>query len=358
MNVLMISLDSEVFNLNSKVARRLREYGKQVKTLSILIPSKRADSLFLSKNVCVYGSGGRFKITQLINLYFKFKYICKKDNCNIVTVQDIYYIALISLFLSYKFKLPLEIQVHGFEKLYGIRKLIGHFVIKRSDKVRVVSRRLFELLSHEYKVEKDKIYILPITFIENEVDNISLPDKNSKFIFLSVCRLVKVKRIDFLIRAFFKINKEYPNANLWIVGSGPCEKRLKLLTKKLGVEKEIKFWGWQSDISRFYKQADVFVLTSESEGWGMVVIEAGYFGLPTVMTDVGLAGDLVINNQNGLIVPVGDEESLIKNMVKIMEDEDLRLKLSREIKSTISNLPTLEEEVRVCVENWKEMINI
>ncbi|MBI4709148.1 MAG: glycosyltransferase family 4 protein [Candidatus Portnoybacteria bacterium] len=80
----------------------------------------------------------------------------------------------------------------------------------------------------------------------------------------------------------------------------------------------------RNDLASYYKSADLFLLTSNYEGWGLVVAEAMAGGCPIVMTDVGCAGELVKDGENGLIVKVGDKtviaaavESLIENPEKL-----------------------------------------
>ncbi len=90
------------------------------------------------------------------------------------------------------------------------------------------------------------------------------------------------------------------------MGDGPENENLENVSKKLGVEKQVKFWGWQNDTEKSYNQADMFILTSYAEGWPLVIVEAAQYGLPIIMTDVGSAGDLVVNNVSGLVVPVND----------------------------------------------------
>ena len=98
--------------------------------------------------------------------------------------------------------------------------------------------------------------------------------------------------------------KKYPNTELWIVGDGLERKKLELEIAKYKLENSVKLFGWQNNPDEFYSQADAFLLTSNYEGWGMVVIEAADYGLPIIMTDVGCAGELIENEKSGLVVPV------------------------------------------------------
>jgi len=100
-----------------------------------------------------------------------------------------------------------------------------------------------------------------------------------------------------------KVVEKYSQAELWIVGDGKQRQALKHEVETRLIA-SVKFQGWQDDLDKFYNQADAFLLTSNSEGWGMVVVEAASFGLPIIMTDVGLAGEVIKDGESGIVIPV------------------------------------------------------
>ena len=190
--------------------------------------------------------------------------------------------ALIGLFLARKFKIGLELQIHGFEKYSGLRKIIAKFVIPRANAIRCVSQRLKQKLMNEFSVREGTITVAPI-YIESRITNLPvwqagnelrIKQKGDKFIFLTVGRLVPVKNISLQIKAMAEVVKKYPNVELLIVGDGAERKKLEKEALKLGVKNNVKFLGWQNNPGEFYSKADAFLLTSDYEGWGMVVVEA------------------------------------------------------------------------------------
>ena len=102
-----------------------------------------------------------------------------------------------------------------------------------------------------------------------------------------------------------------PEARLMIVGQGQNEAKLRALVRELGLEGRVIFAGFHVDPAPFYASADLFVLSSDYEGFGNVIVEALSFGLPVVSTDCpsGPAEILGYGRWGGL-VPVGDEEAL------------------------------------------------
>ena len=151
-----------------------------------------------------------------------------------------------------------------------------------------------------------------------------------KRVVLSVSYLVPRKGLDLLIRAFRRVAG--PEDRLILVGSGPEEAPLRALA---GDDPRIRFPGYLEGGHKtaWYAAADLFVLPTLHDPWGLVVNEAMAFGLPIVTTDAaGCAPDLV--QDNGLIVPAGDEGALADALARLLSDEPLRRRMgarSREI---------------------------
>ena len=162
MKILNLSLDKSILDRNSKAARRIVEYGDLADSYIVVVPDKDYKEIRLSEKVFVYGSGGNNKIFQLINVYRAAKKLLKQEKFDVITVQDQYYLALISWFLAKKFKIGLELQIHGFEKYSGLRKIIADFTIPRASAIKCVSQRLKKQLINEFGVKEEKITIAPV----------------------------------------------------------------------------------------------------------------------------------------------------------------------------------------------------
>jgi glycosyltransferase involved in cell wall biosynthesis len=135
--------------------------------------------------------------------------------------------------------------------------------------------------------------------------------------FLYAGRLDAEKGLDVLLRAFATVPGE-----LVIAGSGTEEDRLRALAPE-----RVRFAGPvdRDELVPFYAEADVFVLPSRSEPWGMVLNEAAAAGLPLVATEeVGAARDLIEDGVNGFIVPAGDEDALAEALRRLAADPALR----------------------------------
>ena len=357
MKVLNLSLDKSILDKNSKLAKRAVEYVALVDGFAFIAPDSDHKEVRLSEKVFAYGSGGNHKVSKLINVYKLAKKILKRNKIDIITVQDQYFLALAGLFLARKFKIGLELQIHGFEKYSGLRKIIAGFVIPRANAIRCVSRRLKQRLVNEFGAKEEKITVAPI-YIESRIMNneLQVGQKGEKFIFLTASRLVPVKNVSLQIRAMVEVVKKYPKVELWIAGDGSERKKLENEALKLGVKDCVKFLGWQNNPEEFYSKADAFLLTSNDEGWGMVVVEAMSHGLPIVMTDVGCAGELIENERSGLIVPVNNQAKLEEAMIKFINDDNLRKKLAEGAFSVVKNLPSKEETMALYKQSWEKAI--
>lgn len=373
MRILSLGLDNSILDKTSALAGRVVEYGELVEKYTVVVPEERDEELILSDRVKIYGVAGENKFIKLFNLWRQTKILLENAAYDVITVQDQYYLALIGLCLAKKFKIGLEIQVHGFEKYYGLRKLIARYVLPRADAVRAVSQRLKKLLVEEFGVKEEKITVVPI-FVDT---NLSLRDRaggrsnltNSEanqrlprrpeygsprndinaFIFLTVGRLVPVKNISLQIAAMKEVIKKYINTELWVIGDGPER-------NNYDTADNIKFLGRREDVAPYYAKANAFLLTSDYEGWGLAVIEAAGFALPIIMTDVGCAGEVIKDGENGLVVPVGDKEKLVGAMLKIIEDENLRKRLGASAKLAVSRLPDKEQTLNLYKASWQKAL--
>jgi glycosyltransferase involved in cell wall biosynthesis len=144
-------------------------------------------------------------------------------------------------------------------------------------------------------------------------------------VILSVCKLIDKKRPMDLIEAFERVSRRRPAA-LVLVGNGSMERELALHVERKRLS-GVHFVGFknQTELGRYYSLADVFVLPSMLETWGLVVNEAMCFGLPIVASDrVGSTGNLVQEGINGFLFPAGNVSALAEKLEALLSDESRR----------------------------------
>jgi glycosyltransferase involved in cell wall biosynthesis len=146
-----------------------------------------------------------------------------------------------------------------------------------------------------------------------------------------VGRLVRSKRVDHVIRAFALVAKSRPSAELWIVGGGSprTAASLRALAEQLGCAPRVRFTGFVPDARRdeIVATLDCLVMASVREGWGMVVSEAGRFGVPSVAYDVDGLRDAIVDGSTGLLVRPQTPPALAEAIERVVSDRELHDRL-------------------------------
>jgi len=137
--------------------------------------------------------------------------------------------------------------------------------------------------------------------------------------------------VDLVVRAFAQVQKQFPLARLYLVGGGPVEKEVRALVQELGLVR-VEFRGLlpHQEIPRVYGEADVFVNASWLDNMPLSILEAFASGTPVVSTAPEGIRHLVEHERTGLLSPVGDWQLLAENVVRLLRDPTLALRLARQ----------------------------
>lgn len=198
---------------------------------------------------------------------------------------------------------------------------------------------VFALTKHmkkeiENKFKRKKVCVIPngieIEKFKNIKNKIEFQNNQDKVI-LFVGSLRPVKGVKYLIMALEKVIKIYPNVKLIIIGHGDEYSKLLNLVKQLNLNDYVKFEGEISNdrVLEYMSSSDLFVLPSLSEGFPNVILEAMAEGLPIISTNVKGLDEMVKNNINGLLVKPKDPQDIAKKILKLINDENLRKKMSK-----------------------------
>lgn len=153
--------------------------------------------------------------------------------------------------------------------------------------------------------------------------------KKNKKILLSVGRLDKQKGFDLLLNAFAQLASSFPEWDTVIIGEGPERKALESLIKQLNLENRVFLIGRVGNITDWYNQSDIYILSSRFEGFPNTLVEAMAHGLPVIAFDCETGPAEIIRDKiDGLLVPSGDINKLTSTMASLMNDEKLRNNLS------------------------------
>ncbi|QBR40824.1 glycosyltransferase family 4 protein [Kerstersia gyiorum] len=175
-----------------------------------------------------------------------------------------------------------------------------------------------------YGISREWKYIPNI--VSDAFSTASLGNESDEFVFVNVAYLEKKKRHDVLIRAFSEIASKIP-AKLVIGGGGPALSNLKTLVSELGLANRVEFTGklTRQQVLSTMQSSNVFVLSSEVETFGVVLVEASALGLPLISTRSG-GPESIVSKLNGLLVEVNNVSALAEAMLKIYETYDSYLK--------------------------------
>jgi glycosyltransferase involved in cell wall biosynthesis len=148
--------------------------------------------------------------------------------------------------------------------------------------------------------------------------------------------LLLVARLDYLkdhataVRTLERIARQRPEARLVLVGTGPEHAKIQELVERQRLADRVRFLGLRQDIPRLVRAADLFLLTSISEGIPLTLIEAMAAGLPVVATRVGGVGEVVAEGVTGLLAPAGDDTQLAQHILRLAGDAPLRQEMGRQ----------------------------
>ncbi|RKN85056.1 glycosyltransferase family 4 protein [Paenibacillus ginsengarvi] len=233
---------------------------------------------------------------------------------------------LITLHSSFERELALngKISPGGPEERF-LTSLYGELE-HRLDGIVTVSQSFKTYLS-SFVRNPEAISVIPNGFDERRFKPV--PHENVVPQLITVCRLVPAKGIDTLLAACSELKKRgYPFV-LHLIGDGPIREELEQMAVSLNIYEETIFYGYMLHPEEFMPFFDIFVLPSRAESFGSVFAEAALCCLALVGTDVGGVAEQIDNDENGLLVPVGDPEALANALEKVMLDPSYRYNLAR-----------------------------
>lgn len=220
-------------------------------------------------------------------------------------------------------------SLHGTDtRLVGLDRSyrsITKFGIEQSDGVTAVSRHLAEATVEDFALAR------PISVIPNFVDtqrfqrrplpacyraNFARPDER---LLVHISNMRPIKRIEDIIRTFAVINREVP-ARLVLIGDGPDRLPAERLACELEIADRITFAGMMSPVENVLAVADLFLMASEMESFGLAALEAMACEVPVVAYRIGGIPEVVVDGECGLLVPVYDTEALAHAALEFLTD--------------------------------------
>ncbi|OGF75872.1 hypothetical protein A3C77_02140 [Candidatus Giovannonibacteria bacterium RIFCSPHIGHO2_02_FULL_45_13] len=340
MKVLMISGDPGVWDPKSETGKRIEEYRQVLGELAILVCRGNVFSFFAG--------------------FLKGLMMLWSHEYDVITAQDIEHSFLAWVF-SRLFQTPWQMQIHTdifsphFVKhsmfdINMVRVRLARFLLPRASCIRVVSERIKNSIFGTSDVLKDircPVIVLPIFVDVEKIKNAPIQTDLRKkypgrFIILMASRITKEKNIGFAIEAFAEIMKELPPPLtpppyegggggegvmplLLIVGDGSELQNLEFQVSSFKIQDFVIFEPHTSDIASYYKTCDLFLLTSNYEGYGRTLVEAAAAGAKIVSSGVGIASEIL---EPECVFRAGDMEDLKNKLTAVLHG---RLPFPRQI---------------------------
>jgi N-acetyl-alpha-D-glucosaminyl L-malate synthase BshA len=198
------------------------------------------------------------------------------------------------------------------------------FSIERSDGVTAVSRFLKEKTLTNYGIEKE-IEVIPNfvdtrKYFRNPTEDVrkhfAAPDEK---ILVHTSNFRPVKRVPDVVRIFDEVRKKVP-AKLVIIGDGPDRSQCEILSRELGIQEHVKFLGKQTDVIHILSLADLFLMPSQSESFGLSALEAMACVVPVISSSVGGLPELQLHGKTGYIAEIGDIDRMARYAVDLLSN--------------------------------------
>ncbi|HOG37381.1 MAG TPA: glycosyltransferase [Candidatus Woesebacteria bacterium] len=348
----MISTDRKIFEETSAVRARMAEYASLFEKLEIVVFAQKSEGFSIvqiAPNCRIYSTNSLTPLFYIWDALKQGRKILKGEIPAgwVITCQDPFETGLVGWWLTREFCIKLNLQVHTdvFNPFFitesiknRIRAWLAKKLLPKADSIRVVSERIKKSITN-LNLKTEPI-VLPI-FTSSRPNLLATKDDLHKkypqfdFIILMASRLTQEKNFSLALRSLRQVTKKKPKLGLVIVGNGPERKKIEAEIMHLGLQNNVTLEKWNDNLSDYYQTADLFLLTSNYEGYGRTLIEAAEVGCPILTTDVGIVGE-ILNDDNSLICHVGDEDCLAKKIIWAAANQSELKKCAQEL---LSELP-------------------
>ncbi|MCI0416246.1 glycosyltransferase family 4 protein [bacterium] len=237
-----------------------------------------------------------------------------------------------------------------------------NFAINQMDGIVAVSRTSFDFLKLLLNGNSDLVRIPravePATFVpkqrrEKVRQSLSTPELAPVLVFVG--SLTPEKRVDRLIRLLQHGISQFPLLQLWILGDGTLKRELETYAETLGVAGAVRFIGLQQDVASYVNAADLFVLSSETEGIPGVVLEAGLLGIPSIACNVGGVSDCILDGETGILVDPSNETSMIEAVVELLSHAGQRIEMGKKASNWVMKNFLMEGIAEQYLEFYKRL---
>ncbi len=325
-------LGNEVFFISHGRPVRLRKFHKNIHLYEVSPPDYPLFKYppFESALIGALTNLIRYEEIQLLHIHYAIPFAI-----NAITLKNI-------LKECYGIQIPVILTLHGSDvTLLGKNPLfqpVLKYALNSADKVTVVSEFLRDETVLNFSLQKPPQVIY--NFVDTELfaptcetERKNLFPREDAIGLIHVSNFRKVKRTRDIVEILKKVTEKTP-AYLVFVGDGPERPRTEHLVHKYNLEEYVFFLGRQENLEKIYPLADVCIMTSKTESFGLCVLEAMSCGLPAISYRVGGIPEIVEDGKNGFLVDYKDIENAAKKIVGLAKNPEEYIRMATQARET------------------------
>ncbi len=375
MKVLTINIDYTLAmdspNLGDAQERNI-EYGEYVDKIISITHSRKKMMLRrkkLSDRVEIYPTSSKSPYFFIFDALKAAREVFLDHKIDLVLSQDPFITGLVAYLATRRRDCAFLIHFHGdfWNNPHWLKEswlnpfflLLSKFLVKQADGIRVVSFGIKKKLV-DYGIDSKKIRVIPTPvdlekfeeFNQKEVDKFRGKNSNWKTI-INVGRKDKAKDFNTLIKAVKSVHEKYGQIAFWQLGAD------LRLDKKIKLDDNIKFNSTgrisYEGIEDYYHASDIYVSSSKHESLGKVLIEAMACGLPVVATATTGSKEIVVDGENGYLVPVKDDQALAKKILYLLNNPDKAREMGEKGRQMVKEKFNRQRLIKETVKFWKDL---
>jgi N-acetyl-alpha-D-glucosaminyl L-malate synthase BshA len=239
-------------------------------------------------------------------------------------------------------------------------KMVVNYSMAKSEGLTAVSHFLKQKTLEEFGIKKE-IRVIP-NFVDIEKfspkESSELADQlglGQEKILCHISNFRPLKRIDNVIKIFHNVNKEI-ESRLLLIGDGPERENAEKLSQQLGIYDNILFLGKQSSLAKFLSLADILLLPSETESFGLVALEALSCQVPVIATRVGGLPELIRDGESGYLFSIGDVEGMSRAALRLLQNDEKRKKMGKKGREIAQNHYAKDKIVSMYEDYYREVL--
>jgi glycosyltransferase involved in cell wall biosynthesis len=351
--VVLLSRDPSVADAGSYAAERLSAYAERVGHLHVIVFARRPSKLMrFHGNFTVDIIDTSNRPVALLRLFWRAARAVKGHDATLIVAQDPFETGIAAAMTGKRRGIPYVIEDHGAffasqewrdgSFLNRLRWAAGRHIARGAAGIRAVSQRAAR--AYRAMGVTAPIIIAPVAMRLAAPPALAVAPASSRpFTVLYAGRFEPEKDFRTLLEAFRRLRTVHPEARLRLVGDGSEKERIRVMAAERVLGEAVTIEPWKASLDDVYESADAALLASRHEGWSRFAVEAMSHGLPVVMTDVGIAGELLRDGTEGFVAPVGDAERLAAALTRLAGDPFLRMAMGVAGRRAAATVPTQQD---------------